>query len=228
MPPGLVHDVEVVVLDPRPRVFVLEVKAGRALVGAQYPPDGGGPPRREDGKDADEVRVCGQVFLDELVLANALPAVDDGNLVLVRPTLNAPPIPTGQPHEKGVVEIVERPEAVEPPASKATGRAREMIAGVDGDAVDDVIHVVQQRRVVAREFVVADHEPFSSSRDVKPLMLPSRAGRRTHLSRSDPSCWAQSQPEPGSFPAETARRGRGNSRGWQMTFFRVSDLHEHA
>ena len=32
----------------------------------------------------------------------------------------------------------------------------------------------------------------------------------------------------GSFPAETALDGRGNAGRWPVTFFRVSDVHEHA
>mgnify|MGYP001086798815 CR=1 FL=1 len=88
-------------------------------------------------------------------------------------------------------------------------------------------------RSMAVVLCVRAHPPYTPQR-ARRHKAAARAlcvRARTHKCASY-GWWSKRPPDAGgcdgSFPAETALDGRGNAGRWQMTFFRVSDVHEHA
>ncbi|MGQ9915763.1 MAG: hypothetical protein ACUVQQ_15600, partial [Thermogutta sp.] len=84
MPPLFVDDVEEIVVDERHRLAPLDVDA--ATGEAQHTPHRSRQPRHDHREDAAELRIGGDEFLGDAVLALPLLAVDHRNAVRLGPS----------------------------------------------------------------------------------------------------------------------------------------------
>ncbi len=89
------------------------------------------------GRDTPKVRIAGTKLFSNLVFPLARRAVNDGNIVFLRPTTNAPRKAARHPHQMRVVEIVFGPVQLSPPRAKPARRPSQPEVSVDDDAIDD-------------------------------------------------------------------------------------------
>ena len=97
--------------------------------------------------------------------------LDDRNLVLLGPTIQAPAEAASQAHQMGVVQVVIGPIQSSPPGAKPARGAAHGEVGIQHDAIHAIVGALQEISVVLAKRVQHEFLPRNGETMRKPVIL---------------------------------------------------------